>query len=175
METSVRYKMRERMPLNLKHEQIPRQRCGKKCIDQQCIQLAMAWTTQIRCERMNNDRREISYYTETGYPTVSRFCHQEFVSLEAYAIACIPSASLTWSCNFDNLPSTEPIISRNWISKLDARQLGLFEATYLGVSSKSDNMNRKYDHALLLQKHFLLVRCQNLMAWNQRVVHNVHQ
>ena len=30
METSVRYKTRERMPLNLKHEQMPRQKCSVK-------------------------------------------------------------------------------------------------------------------------------------------------
>lgn len=89
----------------------------------------MAWTTRIRCERMNNDRKEISYYTETRYPTISRFCDQEVGGLEAYAIACIPPASLTGSRNFDDLPSTEPVISRYWISKLDARQLRLFEAT----------------------------------------------
>ena len=141
METSVRYKTREKMPLNLKHEQMPRQRCAK-CTDQRCIQLEMAWTTRIRCERINNDRSETSYYTKTRYPTVGGFCNQEVGGLEAYPIACIPPASLTGSCNFDDLPSTEAVISRDWISKLYAGQLRLFEATCSRAGFRSEEMNR---------------------------------
>ena len=61
IETSVRCKTRERMPLNLEREQLPGQ-----------------------------------------------LLHS------------------TGSCNFDDLPLTEP---RDWIGNLDTRQLGLFKAT----------------------------------------------
>ena len=91
---------------------------------------------------MNNDSKEISYYREIRYPTVSRFYDQEVVGLEAYTIACIPPASLTWSCNFDDLSSTEPIISCDRISKLNARQLCLFKATFSGAGFKLEAINR---------------------------------
>ena len=136
-------------------------------IDQGCIRLEVA-------DKVRNDRKEISYYTGT-YPTVSRFCDQEISGLEAYAITCVPPTSLTGSCNFDDLPPTKPVISRNWISNLDTRQLGLFKATCSGARFSSEAMNRNYDHALLLQEHFLLLRRQNLVGWNQRVMDNVHQ
>ena len=115
-----------------------------------------------------------NYYTVTS-PTMSRFSDQEIGSLEAYAITCVPSASLTGSCNFDDLSPTEPVISRDWISNLDTRQLGLFKATNSEVRLSSEAMKRNYDHALLLQEQFLLVRRQNLMGWNKRVMYNVHQ
>ena len=106
---------------------------------------------------------------------MSRFSDQEIGSLEAYAITCVPPASLTGSCNFDDLSPTEPVISRDWISNLDTRQLGLFKATNSEVRLSSEAMKRNYDHALLLQEQFLLVRRQNLMGWNKRVMYNVHQ
>ena len=103
-------------------------------------------------DKVRNDRKEISYYTGTRYPTISRFWDQEIGGLEAYAIACVPPASLTGSCNFDHLPPTEPVVSRDWIGNLDTRQLGLFKATCSGTRFSSGAMNRNYDHALLLQE-----------------------
>jgi hypothetical protein len=125
-------------------------------------------------DRVQNDRKEISYYRVT-YPTISRFSDQEIGGLEAYAITCVPPASLTGSCNFDDLPPTEPVISRDWISNLDTRQLGLFKATCSGARFSSEALKRNNDHALLLQEQFLLVRRQNLVGWNQCVMYNVHQ
>ena len=87
----------------------------------------------------------------------------------------VMQASLTESCNFDDLPPTEPVKSRDWISNLDMGQLGLFKATNSEARLSSEAMKRNYDHALLLQEQFLLVRRQNLMGWNQRVMYNVHQ
>ena len=126
-------------------------------------------------DKVRNDRKEISYYTGTRYPTISRFCDQEISGLEAYAITCVPPASLAGSCNFDNLPPTEPVISRDWICNLNTRQLGLFKATCSGVRFSSESTNRSYNHALLLQEQFFLVWRQNLVGWNQRVMYNVDQ
>ena len=58
METSVRYKTRERMPLNLKYEQMPRQRCEKR---------VYTFRNGMDADKVRNDRKEISYYTGTRY------------------------------------------------------------------------------------------------------------
>ena len=131
-----------------------------------------AWSYPIRCGMDNADKvqNDGSYYTGTRHPTISRFCDKEIIGLEAYAITCIPPASFAGPCNFDDLPPTEPIISRDWISNLDTRQLGLFKATCSGARFSSEALRRNYDHALLLQEQFLLVRRQNFVGWNQRVM-----
>lgn len=33
-------------------------------------------------DKVRNDRKEISYYTGTRYPTISRFCDEEIAGLE---------------------------------------------------------------------------------------------
>ena len=82
---------------------------------------------------MRNDRKEIN-------ATWSRFCDQEIGGLEAYAITCVPPTSLTGSCNFDDLPPTEPVISRDCTSNPDTRRLGLFKATWSGAKFSLEAM-----------------------------------
>ena len=101
METSVRYKTQERMPLNLKHEQMPRQRFKKKCINQAwgCIQLEMAWTTRIRCEwqpeegdkLLHRNKTRISDYTSVLWP---RNCWSSLKHMRQLQVAYHPLVSL---------------------------------------------------------------------------------
>ena len=45
----------------------------------------------------------------------------ETKGLEAYAIARVSATGFTWSGDFDNLTSSETIVSSDWIGELYAR------------------------------------------------------
>lgn len=49
-------------------------------------------------------------------------------SSETDTIASISACSFAWSCDFDDISSSETVVSSDWIRKLYSRELCLFES-----------------------------------------------
>lgn len=71
----------------------------------------------------NADARDAGGTRKHSYSRKNRLMAfpTETKGLEAYAIARVSATGFTWSGDFDNLTSSETIVSSDWIGELYAR------------------------------------------------------